>query len=272
MTLPWSDDQPPLPGVYLGIPYADYRRAAGVNVSALKTFEWCPWKAKFGPPREETDAMALGTLLHAMFLEPDTVSDRYWVANVKRGTNAWRAEETRAMGREMLTQADWTEAVEIFDAVHAQPITKRLLGGPYDTEVCFWWIDDDTGLLCKGRADIVRRDIGILVDLKKCQDASERGFRKSMENYAYDYQSVYYLDGYAAASGVRPDDFIFLAFEEAPPHMANGWRHDLEQQEQARWQVRKLLNQWAECEDSGHWPGYSDFESDITLSKWRYKE
>lgn len=271
MTLPWGPDEAPVPGVYSGIPAEAYHAAPGVSASRLKLFEHCPWQARFGA-RRETEAMALGTLLHAMFLEPDTIQDRYWVARAKRGTKAWEAEEARAMGRQMLTEPEWQEAVAIFDAVHAQPVTRRLLGGPHETEVSFWWIDPPTGLLCKGRCDVLRRDIGVMVDLKKCQDASMNGFRRSMEVYSYDYQSLHYQDGFALApGGFKLDDFIFLAFEEPPPHMAAAWRHDLDQQDDARTRVRSLLDQWAECEDSGEWPGYPQVETDLSLSHWRYR-
>ena len=68
-------------GLHAGVPEADYRADPGLNASIIKhglgeggslaAMRWA-----MDNPKEPTDAMDLGTLLHALVLEPDTFPDR----------------------------------------------------------------------------------------------------------------------------------------------------------------------------------------------------
>lgn len=72
----------PPPGIYYDVPFETYQQWDAVNWSLLRLCDQPMAKVKseiLGERRRETDAMARGTLGHAMLFEPDAVSKRYAV-------------------------------------------------------------------------------------------------------------------------------------------------------------------------------------------------
>lgn len=262
----------PAPGIYANIPEGEYHSSPGVSQSRLKKFLNCAAKAKYGTPIE-TNELRFGSLIHTAILEPDALDLRYAVTDLTtRNTKAWAAAEAAAVGRELVKRPNWDEARAIRDAVYAHPGARSLLQAPsLVTEQSFYWVDEVTGLLCRGRADIVCAGWNVLADIKSTRDASKVGFSNSMAEYGYHIQSAYYRNGYPLASGFSVDAFAFVCVEKEPPYLVGFYETTAQAFSKGHEQYREALDGWAECERTGVWPGYADELVEVDLPPWAYR-
>jgi len=144
------------------------------------------------------------------------------------------------------------------DAAYSHPFAKDLLTMPSEKEQSIYSIDEDTGLLKRGRIDIVNYDEGVLVDLKSCQDASYKGFKKSIYQYNYHVQANYYRHLYHEQSIDYSASFYFIAVEKNAPHGVGVYKisTDLDQEGQRMWE--SALRTVKRCMDLNKWPSYED--------------
>lgn len=188
--------------------------------------------------------------------------------------------------RNVLDADAWDQLHRMRDAVYAHPAARALLTAvPGKAEQSVYWIDAETGELCRCRPDFWRLD-GIVVDVKTCEDASPEGFAKSIHNWRYHVQHPFYQDGInamreqllAASQGeefppqipapVRA--FVFLAVEKKAPHAVAVYMLDAEAVELGRMEYRRDLNTLHQCIETGVWPGYGDAIQPITLPAWAF--
>jgi hypothetical protein len=255
------------PGFYSGLSSEAYHSAEGISTSFLKTFARAPAKARYGK-REETEALKLGTLIHCAVTEPEELPQRYAVTDLDRmGTKAWEEAERRAGGRVLIKRPVWDEAHRIQDAVWRHPIARELLGAPGPVEDSFWWTDPETQVLCRGRADKIATSMRVIVDLKSTENASRDAFRKTIEDYFYDWQSFRYQDGVShTPGGFVPEAFVFLPIEKEEPYLVAAYELMPDDMERARDQVREQMLRCAECLRTDVWPGYSETLEPIELT------
>ncbi len=75
------------------------------------------------------------------------------------------------------------------------------------------WQDKQTGLLCKAQTDIWVAEDQLLVDIKTTSARSYGEFLNHCEQYAYDRQAAFYLDGTPDASR-----FVILGVQKKTPY------------------------------------------------------
>ena len=201
-------------------------------------------------PMEPTPSMALGTAVHAAILEPHR-QDVFVVrpTDLDRRTKDGKARyaELEAAGLPILTQAEVDSVYRIRDAVLANAdVASALANGK--TEVPAFW--DGRGTSCKAKADLVVGDV--IMDVKTCQDASPRGFMKSVWSYRYFTQACHYLDGFAAKQ------FIFIAVETAPPYGVGIYELSHSLLDQGERDLDLAAARYQHGITTGTWPGYSD--------------
>lgn len=172
-------------------------------------------------PKNETDAMTLGSLVHCLILEPHKVNDLYAVApDVDRRTKAGKEEYTQFIeeshGKTIINTDQMKLALEMKNAV-ANSITATQLLSNAKIETSAFALDHETGVIKKCRPDAAIIEDRILIDLKTCNDASINEFRRQIVNYNYDKQAAYYLNVYSEATGVKFDTFIFICVEKVAP-------------------------------------------------------
>lgn len=171
-------------------------------------------------------------------------------------------------GRIVLEDATWQTLMAMRDSVMAHPVANALLTGkPGVAEHSIYWIDEQTGELCRCRPDWWRED-DIFVDVKTTNDASPEGFAKSIVNWRYDVQDPFYRDGFRAATGRDLRAFIFLAVEKKAPYAVGVYVMDAESIALGRAQYRADLQRYAECKAADQWPGYGDKIQTISLPAW----
>ncbi|WP_372393760.1 PD-(D/E)XK nuclease-like domain-containing protein (plasmid) [Azospirillum sp. HJ39] len=273
--LPPSPPVPvPKPGLYDRIPEDQYHASPGVSVSRLKIFAKAPAKARYGQ-NKETDSLRFGSLIHTAVLEPAELDLRYMVTDLERfdpRTGDFKEEILKAKGRELVKRAEYEEALRIQDAVHAHPSAGALLRGDLRVEQSFYWIDPETGLLCRGRADSLRMELHAIVDLKSAADASPdpRGFAKSCGEYKYHWQDAYYREGIEAVTGWQPEAFVFIAVEKERPYLVATYELEPAAIERGREDVHEQLRLYAKCLKDDYWPGYSGEIEPLAMPSWAY--
>lgn len=266
------------PGIYDGISADDYRAGDGVSVSTLKMMpeEGGPARVRYGK-REETRAQFIGTLIHDVVLEPEKLDRTYHVVDLpvlNANHKAYQAAEIEAAGREIVRRVDYDNAHRIRDAILKQSSAARdlLAPGPnLKIEQSIYWIDEETGLLCRGRTDVMRTDYKVLCDLKSCVDATWDGFSKAIGEYKYHWQNAFYDDGVEAAGRWKPEAFIFIAVEKVEPFLTATYEIIPEDVQIGRDETRASLRHYAKCAETDTWPGLPDELQSITLPPWKRK-
>jgi exodeoxyribonuclease VIII len=262
------------PGIYPGMSDADYRATKAVSCSTLKRFAEAPAKALV--PSKDSAAMNAGRLIHSALLEPHLFEARYaWTAIDRRGTKAWEAAEAEAAAesKTLLKRDDWCELATIRDAVMAHPTARELLGPGLIPEASVFWRDEATGMPCRGRVDGLRPQDRLIVDLKTTVDASPDDFARGAANWRHHWQEAFYRHGVKAApGGFEADRFIFIALEREPPFLIGIYELSPGAVAQGKREVMRALGEYAECERTGIWPGYSPDVVMVDLPAWALDE
>jgi len=234
-------------------------------------------------PRTETEAMKIGTMVHTIILEPELITnyavfnDAQIVAEIgggnPRATNRYKewkhAHAIENQGKIFVSHAEMESAKRMSDAVYSHPSAKDLLTD-FTAEQTFMWVDPETGVKCKCRPDAVKNDGKIILDIKSTEDAGE-AFAKSVFNYRYHVQAPFYMDGFEAATGIRPEWFIFIAVEKNPPYDVVVYYTPADVMEFGRNEYKNDLRRFKECQQSGVWPGYSNIVEPLKLPGWAMK-
>ncbi|MDB5243658.1 MAG: hypothetical protein JWP57_4283 [Spirosoma sp.] len=101
-------------------------------------------------------------------------------------------------------------------AMHESALRNKFLLNVLETaqvEQVRIWDDKVTGLPCKAQTDIWVAENELIVDLKTTSARSYGEFLKSCEEYAYDRQAAFYLDGTPGAKR-----FVILGVQKQAPY------------------------------------------------------
>lgn len=178
--------------------------------------------------------------------------------------------------RNILEPEQWDQLHSMRDAVMAHPAARSLISAPGKAEQSVYWIDKETGMLCRCRPD-KWNDNDIIVDLKTTEDASMEGFGKSIANWRYHVQAPFYRDG-CTAVGRPPRAFVFLAVEKTAcvvEGQAKGvgvYILDENSDALGRAEYRADLATYAECTRTNVWPCYGDKIQTIGVPQWQFKK
>ena len=272
----------PLPvGLHADMPAEQYHGIAAMSAGGLKRMRQSPahfFGQQLDPNRpkggEPSPAMKAGTLFHVALFEPSELAARYVVkpegmSFSSKDGKAWR--EALPSGVEVIDAEQLAKARAQARNVCALPEVSALMTEGM-AEASAFWIDEQTGELCKCRPDWTSPagDGVVLIDGKSCQDASPDGFSRTAWTMGYLHTAAWYIDGYQAATGQRVHGYVFAAVEHEWPHVAAPYMVPDDLLDRARAENRRLLNRYAECKRSGVWPAYSEGVTLITLPKWAH--
>ena len=260
-------------GLHAGVPEADYHGWAGVSQSQLKVlrdFSPAHLRWQLDHPSEPTDALILGAAVHDFVLLPE-LAEEVWVRapegdrRTKAVKEAWQALEAAYPNATILKATDYDTCVAVRDAIAAHPTARQLLvGQPEQSAV---WSDPDTGVLCRGRYDLLGERTGTIVDLKTCRSAAPEAFSLAVWNFGYHLQAAHYLAG-AKALGLDYDRFAFVAVEKDPPYCVALYELTEADVYDGERELRPLLARYAQCLDNDEWPAYPTEVRLLQLPAW----
>lgn len=272
----------PVPGaIALDVPAAEYhRRELGVaSNSVLKLIrDKSPAHYRAWLDAEddsETPAMLFGRAYHCRVLEPDRFANEFVVmpalGDMRSSTNraardAWLAERP---GATVISSDDSDRIEAMHKALMAHPLAAGIMKSGH-SEVTMRWVDELTGVECKARADwwVPGK---FFMDLKTTEDASPKGFARSIEKYGYHVQHAHYCDG-ARACGESLKNYLILAQEKEAPYVPAVYHIDAAAEIRGFELRERGLQTMRECLDANTWPGYGTGITELTLPAWALKD
>lgn len=248
---------------------ADYHAHPALGSSRLRELLKSPahFKANL---RRETEALALGSLVHTLVLEPETFPDRYVVTPKIDGRTKEGKAAKAALANETRTVVDgevMAEASACATSIMSHRVYQQIRDAQVEHTV--FWTDKETGIECKARFDVLGP---LLVDLKTTRDASPKGFQRAIATYGYHIQAAHYMAG-AIANGMEPRGFLFACVETTAPYLPAGYLMGNPTLEQGERDRRAALSTYAQCLRDDRWPGYNDDRIEvIDLPQWAWKD
>ena len=267
------------PGFHTDLPFfADYLALERLSPSGAKLMARSPahYQWSRAHPYPETPALLEGSALHALILEGRATYERGFaiLPECDGRTTAGKAIKARfqeeAEGKRILTAVQGEKVEAMAAAVFRHPLIPALLEGGIP-ELSMTWEDSESGTPCKGRLDLARLTDGVIVDLKTAQSAAPGDFARSALNYAYHLQAAAYVSG-CKALGEEVRDFILVDCEKSPPYPAAAYRLPDAALELGRRRWRESCALYAQCRESGRWPGYGDGITELVLPNWAMSE
>jgi len=205
---------------HVGMPASDYHKVEALSASGAKLLLRSPahYIAAKTAPKEPTAAMRLGTLTHALILEPEKFDAEFAVMpkfdrRTTIGKKAAEEFEQDHVGKTIVDELAYEKARAIAASTRRHPLVAQGLTNGH-AEVSLFW--DQHGVPCKARCDYMTGSA--ILDVKTCSDASPEGFARQIANFQYHLQAAHYAAGFREVVGWELDRFIFIAVESDAPH------------------------------------------------------
>jgi hypothetical protein len=264
-------------GIYPDMSSEEYHKGIGLSFTGLKILSQkspAHYRAHVESPKEPTPAMLLGQAVHCAVLEPVLFAATYAVApkvdkRTKLGKETFAVFESENRGKIILDAEDAEQVKAIQEAVRSHPQASQILKGGVAENSAFW-TDPTTGALCKVRPDYLRVNDGLIVDLKTTEDASPRGFERSIMQYMYHVQTAFYCEGLTQVTGKPFTEFVHIVVEKQAPYAVALYVLDDASIEKAREQMQDGLRKYAECLKTNQWPGYDSEIQPMSLPSWAW--
>lgn len=222
---------------------------SALHYSTLRGFAKSPahYRALLERPRSDSGPMRIGRLVHAIVL-----GGAFVVFDGTRRGKAWDEFQAANEGKDIYTASEHEDASSIARAVLGHEGAMELLEG--DRELALAW--NLGGRDCAGRIDTYNERRLFVSDLKTTADANPDHFVRHAIKMGYHAQLAWYADGIIAAGRPSPRRHFLVAVETEFPHVITSLELTPGAVEAGRALYRSWLAQLADCERTGHWPGY----------------
>lgn len=252
------------PGIY-DISNEEYHNGPGVSRSGIMEFLKTPyhyWYKYLKPNREikkATKSMEFGAAFHPYILEPELFAQDFAYEDINidgrtaEGKQYRKEFKEKNIGKKILTHNDYLQLLGMIESIKNHPTAPSLIDGA-QYEKSIYWIDPDTGILCKTRPDILHPNMAC--DLKSTSNASEREFQWAIKKFGYHIQAGMMHEGFKHALGIEILDFIFIAVEKDKPHAVAIYPLDEASLAKGIVDFKNTLVQFKNCLDTNCWPGY----------------
>lgn len=259
----------------------DYHARPELSKSSLDLLAKSPYHLKNKELfRVESPSLNLGSATHGLVLEPDLFNEEFAVSEKfnKRttiGKEAHKAFELQNQGKIILDEGTFAIAKNMSENV--LKLGKCFLSNGIAESSFFGELE---GVKVRCRPDYYIEELGIVVDLKTAQDASNHGFMQSVAKYNYHVQAAFYLDTLRSI-GKNAKKFLFIAVESKAPFMVAFYELDHAAIDQGVKRYKELLERYKYCQRTNNWSGYADFDKQnekvslvqtLTLPAWKFYE
>ena len=210
------------------------------------------------------DAYDFGSVAHTLILggpHPVVVDADSWRTKAAQEAR----DAARADGLVPILAGDYARAEALAAAVREHPVAGAIFAADGLAEQSLYWIDDETGVTCRGRIDWLHPRA--IVDLKTSVNASPAKFSRALVDYGYALQAEWYSQGYEAVTGERLP-FVHVVVEKEPPHLVAVYQVDAEALAFGADLASQARRLYAECESNDDWPGYSPEIELVSLPAW----
>jgi hypothetical protein len=262
--------------------WEDYQQVKRMNPSTLVAGLKSMLKLKraiAGGMYEESNAMRIGTGIHALLLEPDEFESRFVVMpdfhlheeNVtKDGKRSSSTATTyykekvaefvkQASGKSVLTRSEYDQCLMCIESLHSRPAISKLITESSHEVTVYGEIE---GVEFKGRIDALTTDC--IVDLKTTADVSPLVFGRRFFSLGYDFKLAIYRE-LVRQNMEGVNDVKVIAQE--PSGDFDNCLHPIypEILDMAFQRVLGVVRQYKECLATNVWPGVDGGQDEIDL-------
>lgn len=276
--------------LYQGLTYDEYHKTSkelqALRSSFLKPLRKSPahLRVAMDEDKKDTEAFRQGRLVHKFLENPEkfmetNVVEPEFVGKTKDGRDSARSAEAKKLKEDwyaslakdcIVVKKDDIEMIKgISKSVREHTLVRNLLKEGM-SETSLWVKDPETEVILACRPDFIARE-GYIVDIKTTRSAAEKDFVDDIfGEYGYHYimQASLYARCARIAGLQRPDSFTFIAIEKEPPYCLNVFPLDHGCLAVGDSYVEKLVKLYAECLNSGNWPGYSNKAIPVMIPTW----
>lgn len=263
--------------LYKALSNEAYHASEGISRSALMLLKKSPkhfWHKFLSGAYEEktTDDMILGSLVHALVLEPETVEFNFaMMPEINRRTNAGKEEYKLFClqnSHKSIVDAEMMEkANSLANAIKQNETCALLLDGSV-VEQSIYFTHALTGIQCKVRPDALNG--AVAMDLKTSRDASYRCFQNDAYSAGYFLQAAMIYYGLKSVDIVM-EKFIFMVVEKTPPYPVAIYYLNEGAIEFGLQEFDRLMLKYQSCLETEKWedygiqelfiPGYAKFDN-----------
>ena len=261
------------PAFCAGMTEADYRKAIGLSQSSLKIFSKSAahYLASTEEQHEPSDAMILGSVFHAIMLQPNEAKNLYAVKLKVDG----RSKEGKAYNENFALENAGKFIINVEQEAQLMAMKTSILGHPkasvllahsdYRELPVFGTYPTPYGdVRLKGLIDAYDSKDGIVNDIKTCESASPEDFKRAIWDRRYDFQDVQY--GWLLENAGKPvNQFNFICVEKKPPFAVAVYSISAESLLKSAGRWEDLVIEFGACTSSGIWKAYSDEVIELSL-------
>lgn len=208
------------PGIY-EIELAEYLRIQShVSSSGLKQILRSPahFRRYLNRKEESLPHLDLGTAAHCAILEPERFRHEY-VPIPTRHIDIFHEEDMRLIQDEkrvrFLTESQMAVVEGIVEQLGCRPDIMKLLETG-QAEKSIFWQDEETGIRCKIRPDLLVLP-DLILELKTTFDPSLVVFQRTSLMQLYHLSAAMYREGVQQVTGYKPS-YMFLVASRLPPY------------------------------------------------------
>jgi len=266
----------------------EYHKHPGLSRSGIMDLLQCPqlyWHNYLNyekPIKSDTEALAMGSLVHTLILEPSTFIDRYYIMpdldrRTKEGKKIYAENcevieslKARDINLTIITKDMYDKASEIAASAKNNKVFKNIISmyNGFMEQSIFYKINiNDKDIVFKSRPDYYNDDF--ILDVKTARCASFNSFEKAVYNDGLYIQAAMAIDALNSMSDENNyKTFIFLVIEKEPPYLTATYVLDEEVIEYGRKKYMDASLIYLECKEKDEWPSYTNKLDIIGLPKW----
>ena len=249
-----------------------YSEIEAVNFSTLKHMDRGAIYYKNALKRgfKQTAAMAKGSAVHCLVLEPHEFNARYCINDQSRYSTAFKdAQKLEAeAGRTMIKSKDVEEAKLIAASVMANPEAAMYLNGAEFEKTLEWEMH---GFKCKGRVDAMKLDgKPVLIDPKTTTDPQAWAFGKQVYDMKYHVQMAFYAAGMVEQFGIEYPKVLLIAVGNTAPYECIVHELDLETLDLGEQTYMKWLDALKQCREDDSYPSSYPGTNKLRLPGYAY--
>lgn len=255
----------------------DYHGSAGISKSGItllneETFYyWGEYLNPDRPKKVSNKSFELGNAVHTYLLENELFKKTYEIIPKFKGKGCKKAKEefmAAHLDKVLIEQNTLEIILATTKAVKEHPKASLFLTAESQIEKSFFWLDEETGLLCKSRPDLILGNLTI--DLKTTDKASKKHFARSIHNYSYYIQAAMMADAQKAVRGVEPEVVLFVACEPKYPFFTRTYVLGQPSIDKGREVYKEALLKAQACFLSGDWFGSSKEIEEIDIPSYAF--
>ena len=225
------------------------------------------------PSFKRTTAFDEGSAVHCKLGEPhlftrDFVIKPHGMNFATKEGKAWKAENK---GRTIIT-AEFGDKLKDIETAFLDSPAAKYYEAEGDVEESFFWDIPNNKRGGKCRPDWISKDRKTIVDLKTTTNAGKNAFQRSIMSYGYHISAAWYMWGVELATGIRPDEFIWVAIEKEAPFGIGVYKADPELLEYGSQLCEEALLRINEWDRTNHYPDYTEEVEFIGLPPWLKKK